>query len=525
MTVAVLMSSTGVLAAAAPSESSSGSSSSESSSSEKTKDDKSGSDADKDTSSGVAEGASGSAAEPPKATAPVPAGVSSSVASYRPDFADSLRSRSIYMINLDSDSVVFEQNAQERVFPASLTKIMTAIVALESDVDLDKETTSLKAYIQSYLYELGGASLGGIYLGETLTIRDLLYATIVQSACEAAMMVGDYIGDGDIENFVALMNKKAKEIGAKNTNFTNTTGLYDENNYSTAYDMALIMKYAMQNPEFVDMVGANVFTSKPTDRHANGITWTSYNSMQIQGRQDYYEGVKGGKTGTLPEQNIRNLATTATRDGYTYLLIVMGAPFYDEAGAEYANNIAMGESRLLYDWAFGTFKVKTLMEVGQEVAEVNVRLSLDKDHIKLLARDKFASLVPADMTTDDIIPKEVIEKGVMRPVKDGKKGEKAVFIDAPIRKGDPVGYVSLTFLGEEIGRVQLVAAENVEQSKSLYYLEKVKSLFDNFLVKFILVLALVILVLYIALMVVRNRNRRRYAQRRRPPQGGRGGRT
>lgn len=517
------MSSAGVFAAAAPSESSSGKSSSETASSEKAKDKAASSDADKDASSNsdTSDASGAAAAEPPKATAPVPAGVSASVASYRPDFADSLRSKSIYMINLDSDSVVFEQNAQERVYPASLTKIMTAIVALESDVDLDKETTALKAYIQSYLYELGGASLGGIYLGETLTIRDLLYATIVQSACEAAMMVGDYIGDGDIENFVALMNKKAKEIGAKNTNFTNTTGLFDENNYSTAYDMALIMKYAMENPEFVDMVSANAYTSKPTDRHANGITWTSYNSMQLPGRQDYYEGVNGGKTGTLPEQNIRNLATTATLDGYTYLLVVMGSPYYDEAGAEYANNIAMGESRLLYDWAFRTFKVKTLMEVGQEVAEVNVRLSLDKDHIKLLARDKFASLVPADVTTDDIIPEKVIEKGVERPVKDGKKGEKAIFIDAPIRKGDPVGYVRLTFMGEEIGRVQLVAAENVEQSKSLYYLEKVKSVFDNFAFKFILVLAIVILVLYIALMVVRNRNRRRYAQRRRPPQGGR----
>lgn len=427
----------------------------------------------------------------------------SAATSYRPPFEDELHSKAIYMLNLDSDQPVYERNAQEQISPASLTKIMTCILALENVEDLDNEYTDLKAYIQNELYNLQVDTLGGIYLNESLCLRDLLYAMMLQSANEAAMMVADYVSDGSPEYFCELMNKKAQEIGAYNTHFANATGLYNAESYTTAYDMAQIAKYAAQMPEFMEIVTTNTYTSQPTDRHPDGITWYTINNMQRPGNEDYYEGLRGIKTGSLPEQNIRNYVSTATRDGYTYLLVCLGAPDHNEEGLKYANFLPWIDTQKLYDWAFETFRVKTLMEIGAEAAEVPVRLSWDVDHVKLLAADKFATLVPNEVNEDTVVADPVIPE----------------YIDAPVEKGEPVGYVRLMLSGQEIGRVDLVAASNVERSAALYYLDKVKSFFDTFLFKFIFTFVIVILVLYIALMIVRNHNRRRYQnRRRRPPQ-------
>ncbi|RGX56058.1 D-alanyl-D-alanine carboxypeptidase [Anaerotruncus sp. AF02-27] len=451
-----------------------------------------------------------------------PASASSAAANYPPPFADELYCQAVYMLNLDSNSEVFAKNEQAQMNPSSLNKIMTCILALEEVADPDTETTELKAYIQNELYNLGVTQLGGIYMGEPMTIRDLMYAMMLQSANEAAMMIADYIGDGDIPYFCELMNKKAKEIGAKNTNFANPTGLYAEENKSTAYDLALIVQYAMQNQDFVDIVTTRTYTSQPTPNYPNGISWVSNNQMQNPSDTDYYyEGLKGVIPGALTELNMRNFASVATRDGYSYLLVVLGAPITNEDGERYKTNLAWFDTNRLYNWAFETFRVKTLMDIGEEVAEVGVRLSWDKDHIKLLAADKFASLVPNETTEDSLETfVEIDKKYTEVPVK-GKKGENSPdtekFIDAPVKKGEEIGHVKLMLAGEEVGRVRLVAAESVEQSKWLYYVDKVKSFTSNFLFKFVLTFLIVLVVLYIVLMIIRNRNRRRYQMRRRKP--------
>lgn len=419
---------------------------------------------------------------------------------------DNVNSHAVYMKNLDSGSVLFEKNAQERIWPASLTKIMTCIVALEEVGDIDKETTSLNADIQTYLYNLGGVSLGDIRMGETFTIHQLLYAMMLQSANEAAMMIADYVGKGDSSVFMDMMNQKAKEIGAKNTNFTNSTGLHDENNYSTAYDLALITEYAMENPIFEELVTTTAYKCPPTEKHPDGVTWTSINYMHLVGSEYYYEGIKGVKTGSLPDSDvggggIRNFISACTRNGYTYLTVCVGAPQEREDGLRFEKNLAFVDTRNLYNWAFENFTVKTLMDVGDEVAEVPVRLSWDEDHIKLLAGSKFASLVANEVTQDSL----------------QKLVEVPEYIDAPITRGDKVGYVKLMLNGEEVGRVDLLASESVQRSSALYYADLIKSFLSTFVFKFVLTFLIVLLILYIILMIVRNRNRRRYRMRRKRP--------
>lgn len=438
-----------------------------------------------------------------------------------PNFEDKLYCKNIYMLNLDSGERVYGKDEQARIYPASLTKIMTCIVALENVKDLDNETTHMETYIQNYLYTNGIDTLGGIYADEYLSIRDLLYAMMLPSANDAAMIIADYVGGGDIEKFCEMMNEKAREIGAKNTNFTNPSGLFDENNYSTAYDLALIAQYAWENEKigetFQEIVTTNAYKSKSTTRHPDGITWYSRNRMQQSSQQYYYQGLRGMKTGSLPEQNITHFISTATRDGYTYLLVALNAPIYREAdGAQFQDNLAFLDTRDLYNWAFETFTVKTLMTVGQEVAEIDVRLSWDTDHIKLVAADKFAKLVANEVTADSINRETVFPNLSSRPSKE-EKGKVEYYIDAPVKKGTEVGYVRLLLAGQEIGQVRLVAAETVERSNWLYYVDQAKTFLKSFVFKFVLIFLIVLVVLYVLLMIIRNHNRRRYRMKRRPP--------
>ena len=441
---------------------------------------------------------------------------------YTPPDEDLLQSRGIFMLNIDSGERVYERNSQDKIHPASLTKIMTAIVALESGHDLKAETTDLKVYIQNYIYnqQAGG---GGIYQGDQYVLYDLLNAMLIQSVNEASMMIADYIGNGSIEDFVAMMNQKAKEIGAMNTHFGNPSGLYveSEESYTTAYDMALIAQYAMQNNDFAEIVSRTAYTSQPTTRYPEVITWTTTNKMMIPNQWEgyYYEGIKGIKTGSLPDQDVINFVSTATRDGYTYLLVCLGAPYRSPDTQEiYQYNLAFKDTERLYNWAFDTFSVKTLMKRGTKVAGVNVRMSWDEDYVDLLADESFARLVPKNATEDDIEPRVEIYNAVEKPIR-GQKGKTEQFIDAPIEKGQEVGVVHLYFQGEEIGKVPLVASKTIERSQALYYIEQIKSFFNTFIFKFVLTLVIILIVLYTALMIVRNHNRRRYQnRRRRPPQ-------
>ena len=210
---------------------------------------------------------------------------------YTPDFE--VRAEAVYMKNLDTGQVIYEKNPDQRMYPASLTKIMTAIVTLENVEDLDGETAYLKLYLQDMIYGTG-SSTGGFYLNDEASIRDILYATLLQSAGECALMLADYVGDGSVDHFVDMMNDKAAELGCTGTHFANPHGLFDENNYTTARDMAIISEYAMSIPEFAEIVGTYTHPVQLLNRDAT-LNELSTNSMLSPSSQYYYAPVYGIK--------------------------------------------------------------------------------------------------------------------------------------------------------------------------------------------------------------------------------------
>lgn len=419
-------------------------------------------------------------------------------AAYTPDVE--VQAKAYYLYNIDTNTVVAEKNVDQKLAPASLTKIMTCILAMENTEDLDAEKCVYSSDIQDYLYDYqwtqgnGAVSLGGLDAGEELSMRQLIYAAMLPSANEAAMIIADHIG-GSQETFVEMMNKRAKELGATNTNFVNANGLYDENHVTTARDMAKITLHAMELPGFMEIVSSPSYDSGPTSTRDN-ITWTSTIKMQIPGNELYYEGLQGVKTGSVPEAG-DCFISTCTRDGFTYLLVILGSEYLDEDGNALPVRGSFTDAANLYDWVFNNFTSKTLVEKNSIESEASVARSFSTDHVRLMAGERFTYLIPKTMDVSEIIKEAVIPEEV----------------DAPIEKGEQIGELKLKIGGEEIGSVPLLAAESVSANVILVILDTIGKILSSFVVKFLLILVLLFIVFYMALLLLRHYNRRRFGSR------------
>jgi len=419
-----------------------------------------------------------------------------------PDFAVS--AEGVYLYNLDTDTLIYEKNAEKSMYPASLTKVMTCILALENVDDLDEEMVTYSNAVQDYLYRYqyvegnGEVSKGGLMAGEELPMRQLLYALMLPSANEAAMIIAEHLG-GSQGDFADMMNARAKELGATGTNFVNSNGLFDASHVTTPKDMFLLTRHAMELPGFMDIVSTTKHTYGPTNLHTE-LVWNTTNHMMLESSKYYYPALKGVKTGTLPDSG-RCFVSTATRDGFTYLLVVMNAPYIGEDGKVLDDQMAFVETKQLYDWVFDTFRRKALVEKGKLVPEVPLRLSLDKDFLQVMVAERFTALVPKDIEPSSVTLKYNIPESV----------------DAPVKKFDHIGTATLVLAGEEIGEVELLAAESVPASKLLVILEKIKSVLSSFWFKFAVIFVILLILFYLIMTILHNRGKKSggYRPRRR----------
>lgn len=238
---------------------------------------------------------------------------------------DEYTSKYIYVLNREDENVEFEKNSKTRAYPASLTKIMTAIIAIEHIDDLSEiapvDVNTYKEMIAN------NASMAGFYGKETVTYRDLLYGTILNSGGEAANSLAVNIA-GNVEDFVILMNEKVSELGLKDTHFTNPEGLHNKNQYTTAYDMARILDYALDNGHFKAIFTKKEFKTTSTLDHPDGIILKSTVLSRLEGiNQDGFE-IVGGKSGTTSDAG-ECWTTLGIKENKEYICIVMGAPIID----------------------------------------------------------------------------------------------------------------------------------------------------------------------------------------------------
>ena len=234
---------------------------------------------------------------------------------------DNLYSSNAILIRLDNHSVLMQKNSKQRIYPASLTKIMTAIVAIERLQDLQKKVDLPNSMFQK-LYK-SDASMAGFKPDEKVRAIDLLYGVMLPSGAECCIGLADHIA-GSEQKFVEMMNKKAVVLDMSNTHFTNSTGLQDDNHYTTVKDLSILLSYALQNPTFRDIFTASRYSIAPTNKHPNGITFQNTMFKNITNPVVNGGKILGGKTGYTVEAGLC-LASLAQKNGREYILVTAGA--------------------------------------------------------------------------------------------------------------------------------------------------------------------------------------------------------
>lgn len=234
---------------------------------------------------------------------------------------DGLISPDAILLEADSGEVLAEKNADTQIYPASMTKMMTVLLAIEAEPDLDRQTTVPEDIFPALEQE--GASMAGFRPGEVVTIRDLLYGALLPSGAECCETLARLVS-GTETDFVALMNRKAAELGMTSTHFCNPTGLHDPEHVSTVRDISVLLREAVRNETFRKILTTERYTIQPTNLHPEGFTVTSTLLKELNGGEIRNGKILGGKTGYTSEAGLC-LASIAEVKGKTYLLVTAGA--------------------------------------------------------------------------------------------------------------------------------------------------------------------------------------------------------
>lgn len=394
----------------------------------------------------------------------------------------------VYLVNIDTNRVIYAKNEEKRLYPASLTKLMTCLLLYENTTDLDAETVTVSSTAINSL--LGtGSSMGGLKAGEVVTVREMAYVLMMASANEAANAIAEHVG-GTIENFVAMMNTRAAELGMTGTHFMNPHGLHDAEHYTTPRDIYLLMCEVYKNSFLKEVISTRRHTAPATNKNGERLLVTT--NMLIDGSTGYfYKYAIGGKTGFTDEAG-RCLATFAQKDGFTYACVLMNSPVWGSNG--YMVRHEFGDSENLYQWAFSEFEYKTVVNQNDIVGEVGVELAWEIDHVGVRPDRDFSSLLPKAADTSTI----ALEISYT-----------AQTVDAPVTEGQILGKADILYAGEKLGEVNLVAATSIEKNQWLALWRGVKNFTQSAVFKIILGIIIAAILAFILACVLLNRKRRR----------------
>ncbi|MBR4761083.1 MAG: D-alanyl-D-alanine carboxypeptidase [Clostridia bacterium] len=412
----------------------------------------------------------------------------SSVSAYTPTGLD-ITAKSAMLISLDTGEVIYSKNENEKVYPASITKIMVATVILESPLyNKDAKIAMTKEALTLILGT--GSVVSNLKEGEEIRHIDLLYYVLMSSCGDCAYLAALTFGE-TVENFVAMMNAKAAELGLSGTHYQNPVGLHDEDNYTTAADTYTLTKYALQNETFKTICETVRYTVPATNMHGER-TLSTTNFLQDTSTNYYYSYAKGVKTGFTSEAG-RCLVSTASYNGYNYMCILFGCPNNTGRRVEFI------ESKELYRWAFNNFSFKQISNTDNPVCQVGVNLSLKTDYVLLYTEENCVSVLPSD-ADDSTIKIEL-------------NFDKDASFDAPIKKGQVLGTADIIYANNVIRTVNLVSHEDIDRSFLPAALRFIKTLLVS-KVMIVVYAALGLLVLIFAIRVWQLNRRKKTRQNR-----------
>lgn len=463
--------------------------------------------------------------------------------------------KSLFLLNLDTDTVAYAMNADEPLPMASMTKIMSYIIAYENIPDIENTNITMPESVDEELMNTG-SSVADMYPGETFNGLDMLYLMMVPSGNNAALTLAKYVdsiypeeqaavlseaaanptpaptptptpdpdedggdewddGDGGGTHsgidptdytgksyFVKLMNDKARELGCEHTHFTNAHGLHNPNHFASARDMATITKYAMTLPNFTEITGTSAYNYRPVGseevRTANTTNKMLTNYVDETGMSYYYQFATGIKTGSLDEAGYC-ITASATAYGYTYIAVAMGSPMYYSDGGFCEIHGEMLDCATLFRWSLSSLEKKTVAVRGDVMSSVNLKYAWKKDELLLVAGENASVMLPSEVNSTSIMITPDIPESV----------------EAPIRKGEQIGTATLSYAGETIATVSLVAAESVDRSEALHVWEQGQAVLSApwFLVVMAVIVALVIVYIILILLYRRKQKQLRRVKR------------
>ena len=396
---------------------------------------------------------------------------------YNADTPPELQAQSAYLKDRTTGTVLLNINSGDRRYPASTTKVMTALLVLEN-AKLD-DTVTIAEEDFAALDE--NSMTAGLEVGETLTVRDMLACLLLPSANECAYALARHVS-GSVDSFVELMNARAKELGCKNTNFVNPCGLHDDNHYTTAYDLSLIFDAALQLPDFVEIAGSATW-ELPATNMQEARTIESTDELANANGPVYVEGVQAAKTG-YTEAAGRCLVAAAAQGDMNLMGVVLGAPNTDSGSGVTANFVDM---YTMFMWGFEAWQSGAVISEGADLGTAPIAQSSDGDEVGLVALEAFNATVPIDTKTSDL---------TITPT---WKEE----LTAPISATQELGTVTVSLDGQELGTVKVGAATTMRAS----LFAKIGAFLSsplNIIIS-ILVTALVGILAYVGFSVVRAR--------------------
>ena len=416
--------------------------------------------------------------------------------------APSLNGAAAVLVDLDSGRILYGRNENEERAIASLTKVMTVLLALEA---LDTGRIGLEDMVtaqddcQEGMEE--DSSTSGITPGTMISVKDLLYCAMLQSANEACNILGRYLA-GSIAGFVEQMNQKAEALGCRHTHFANTNGLPAEGHYSSAYDQYLIFAEAMQHPMFLELANtisyqADCAAVNYGEPIGNSNALINITSIYSNGGRYLYDGASGGKTGYTRAAGYC-LISTAQRNGVRLLAVALGCDGALNAQIEdYYNFI---DSRTLYDWGFNNFSYRTLLSANEVVERLEVDLA-DGDSIAMLRpAEDIRALLPNDLP-DEAIRREVALYSTQ--------------LTAPLAAGTVLGEIRVSADGVVYGTTKLINSSSIELSRNAYLTQRLAEILSKGWVIALIAVLLIFTLIYLILVMRYRRLRRRHLRERR----------
>lgn len=395
--------------------------------------------------------------------------------------------RSALLVDVNTGQVIYQQNADTKQYPASITKVMTALLVREH-TDPNAIVTVTSSALEGL--DAAGSSVS-LVVGEKMSVDELLHCMLISSGNDAANVLAEYTA-GSVSAFVDMMNQKAKDLGCASTHFMNPHGLHHDNHYTTARDIYIITREFIADPVLMQISNTVSYVVPATNKSSERIlTTTNYLISGVSTSRYIYTYARGIKTGTTTPAGYC-LVSSAEKNGLYLVSVILGCGKDETSG----DIMSFVETKRMFEYGFSSFSYKTLVEKNRPVVEVGVEMSQEAETVVAVTQESISALLDNDFDSSKV---------VLTPWLYSES------LTAPVIKGQLLGEVDVSYNGVSYGRVNLTALTGVERSNFLYSVDRLNEIVHQpkFVVIAVCAAAAILVYIVVGILIVRRKRLRK----------------